>query len=58
MTVAEQVAQMTPEQALAMRDRLDKTPARDLPGADEIGPMRALRAYFAMRPLLTARVNS
>ena len=41
----EMVAKMSAYTARALRDKLDQTPANELPGADAVGPMRALRSY-------------
>ena len=49
---------MTVEDARAERDRLDKTPANELPGASTIGAMKALKAYRMYRTFLTARINN
>ena len=57
MTTAEQIAKMTPAEALALRNRMDKTPANQLPGAHAVGATRARRAYALARTLLTARID-
>ena len=54
---AELVAKMSVATATNLRDKLDKAPAKELPGADHLGSMRALRAYRVFRPLLTARIG-
>ena len=54
---AELVSQMSVATASNLRDKLDKTPAKELPGGEHLGAMRALRAYRVFRSLLTARIN-
>ena len=54
---AELVTTMSVATANDLRDKLDKAPAKELPGAEHLGAMRALRAYRVFRPLLTARIN-
>ena len=55
--LASQVAEMSVEQAKALRERFDHMPGTQLPGADEIGTFRALRAYGLFRELLTTRIG-
>ena len=50
------VAQMTPTEAALLRDTLDNTPLKDLPGASEKGIARAVAAYRAFRSLLDVKV--
>ena len=45
MTMAERIAQMTPAAALELRNRMDRTPANQLPSAHAVGATRARRAY-------------
>ena len=54
---AEMVGQMSIPTAKALRDKLDATPANELPGAEQLGAMRALGAYRMFRSLLTARID-
>ena len=58
MTIAEAaVASMSIYTASALRDKLDATPAKELPGSEVLTPMRALSAYRVFRALLTARIG-
>ena len=54
---ARRVAEMSLQEAIDLRDRLDNTPSVDLPGAWKVGPVRALRAYSLFRALLTAKID-
>lgn len=54
-SMAQRVGRMAPAAAKQLRERLDGTPFKDLPGANEVGPMRALAAYKILRPMLIAK---
>ena len=56
-SIRKKVARMTVEEASNLRNQLDKTPAKDLPGAAETSPMQALKTYKVFRALLTARIQ-
>ena len=51
------INQLPVDKAVELRDELDSRSAWDLPGAKEIGPARARRAYGLMRILLTTRIE-
>lgn len=51
------VARMTPAEAEALRDSLDGTSIRYLPGASDVGIARAVAAYNVFRSLLTAKIT-
>ena len=57
-TIEQMVAKMSAFTAKDVRNKLDETPANELPGADAVGATAARNAYRVYRSLLTARIEA